>query len=622
MGDDGVVHFRVARWQKRDGGKTYAYYHPVANGGWARGRGPAPRVLFRLPEVRAAIAAGETIHVAEGEKCVSALVRLGLCATCNDGGAGKWRPEHTNGLQGAKRVVIWRDNDDSGQRHVVQVARAVHNIGVPDVRVVELPGSTTGGDVADWIDARQGVSPNELRAQLEALAGSTPAWQPPADQGSQQAKRSPWAGIRTAGEFLDEVEPDADFLVPNILARGSLTLWFSPRGLGKTHVAHNLAVILAVGGRRVLLLDRDNSRRELRRRLTGWGAGGLATLKVMDRDEAPPLTDRLAWAEFPFGDYDAVIIDAFDSSAEGVGEQDSSRPSLAVGVLLDLAHRASGPAVLVLGNTIKSGSHGRGSGVIEDRADIVFEVRDATDLNASGSKSWWQELPLADRGSWGDRAARRKRRDAYRLAFVPSKFRVGPEPDPFVLEIRLNEEPWACEDVTDAVVAAGELAQTQTARDREAKLDRAAAALSTEVVRRVQAGSPMRVRDDAEPFLAEWGLSRETARKLIGERAGKDWRIRGGARRGSPQVLLAPDAAGVPGPASPHRLWLEEGSILAYQEPCGPPESTRTMAAQNAAESDDAFRPPASMNNGGHQGSPPTDGPMPNFLRQIGEARK
>jgi hypothetical protein len=36
--------------------------------------------------------------------------------------------------------------------------------------------------------------------------------------------------------------------------------------------------------------------------------------------------------------------------------------------------------VLILGNPVKTAKHSRGSGVIEDRADIFFEVRDATQL--------------------------------------------------------------------------------------------------------------------------------------------------------------------------------------------------------------------------------------------------
>src|SRR4029453_18018378 len=149
---------------------------------------------------------------------------------------------------------------------------------------------------------------------------------------------------------------------------------------------------------------------------------------------------------------------SINAAREGVGEQDSAKPAAALASILDIAHREAGPAILLLGNVIKSGAHGRGSGVIEDRADIVYEVRDATDLQPSGTTPWWLELPAAGREAWGARAARRRRRDRYRLAFIPSKFRIGEEPDPFVLEIDLSTVPREARDVAAHPWARGQAA--------------------------------------------------------------------------------------------------------------------------------------------------------------------
>jgi len=192
----------------------------------------------------------------------------------------------------------------------------------------------------------------------------------------------------------------------------------------------------------------------------------------MTRDEVPPLTDSAAWKDFPWRDYDLVIIDSLDASTEGVGEKDSAKPSRAISPILDIAHRSNGPAVLVLGNTIKTAAHARGSGVVEDRGDIVYEIRDATDLSPSGKKPWWLELPRAGADAWAERAARRKRRDRYRLALVPSKFRVAAEPDPFILEIDLASLPWTLRDVTEEVVRAGEEAKKKAAQERDQKSGR------------------------------------------------------------------------------------------------------------------------------------------------------
>src|SRR5437868_12187018 len=62
------------------------------------------RILYRLPDVTAAVAAGQSIYIAEGEKDVDALVNHGFTATCNPLGAklngSTWLPEHTETLRG------------------------------------------------------------------------------------------------------------------------------------------------------------------------------------------------------------------------------------------------------------------------------------------------------------------------------------------------------------------------------------------------------------------------------------------------------------------------------------------------------------------------------------------
>lgn len=360
-----------------------------------------------------------------------------------------------------------------------------------------------------------------------------------------RAGGSPWGAARPAPDFLSCSDEIQEWLEKPLLAPGSITEVFSPRGIGKTHVAHALGVKLARTGKRVLLLDRDNSRREVRRRLRAWGAGEAPTLKVMTRDEAPPLTDTEAWREFPFRDYDLTIIDSLDATTEGVGEKDSAKPSKAIAPMLDIARRSEGPAFLVLGNTVKTAEHGRGSGVIEDRADICFEVRDATDLKPTGTKPWWIELPPAGAGAWAERAARRRRRTSYRLAFIPSKFRVGEEPDPFILDINLSSELWTLQDVTAEVVEAGEAAKQEAERQHQAKLNAAALDLAQEIQRRAQANDPGLKDKEAIPFLMARGLKQAEARQLLADQEGRSWGIKILTdRRGRPKALFPVDGDG------------------------------------------------------------------------------
>ena len=64
------------------------------------------RVLYRLPEVHAAISEGKTIYLTEGEKDVESLRKIGKTATCNPGGAGKWKPEYSQALAAAEKAEI------------------------------------------------------------------------------------------------------------------------------------------------------------------------------------------------------------------------------------------------------------------------------------------------------------------------------------------------------------------------------------------------------------------------------------------------------------------------------------------------------------------------------------
>ena len=55
-----------------------------------------------------------TVFIVEGEKDVETLRKYGLVATCNPGGAGKWREEYNNFFRDMYVAVI-PDNDAVGR---------------------------------------------------------------------------------------------------------------------------------------------------------------------------------------------------------------------------------------------------------------------------------------------------------------------------------------------------------------------------------------------------------------------------------------------------------------------------------------------------------------------------
>jgi hypothetical protein len=518
--EGGVLLYQVVRLEP----KGFRQRRPDGAGGWAHKLDGVRRVLYHLPELHAA--AGRPVFIAEGEKDADNLIKLGLLATTNAGGAGKWRTDYSAALSG-RDVVILPDNDEPGQLHAIDVARSLLGT-AKSVRIVELSGLPPKADVSDWLAA--GGSKEQLTEVVTTAKPLTA--QDVADLAREHAdtvQAGPWAAARQIDHFLNATDPEATWLIENILAREAITIIASPRGLGKTHLAYWWAIALARRGFRGLIIDRDNPKSEIRRRLKAWGAAGLADkLKIIARDEAPPLTDKAAWAAFPYRDYDFVILDSISAATEGVEEKDGGKAGAGLAPLVDAARH--GPSVLLLANTTKDGLKIRGSGTLSDRADIVFEIRDATELKADPKhEAWWDALPFGGEHTWGDRAKRRRRRDSYRLALVTSKFRLGEEPNPICFEVHHDSDPWSVIEVTSVVEQQLDDAKRQAADAQQAKVDIAAAALKTAL--------PIVKNPDAIDLLTAHDLSRNAARRLIEDRAGRDWNVAGAGTKKDPHIL-------------------------------------------------------------------------------------
>ena len=153
--------------------KDFRIRHRGEDGKWIYKAGPGPAVLYRLPELRSAIAQGATVFVVEGEKDCDRLAAGGLTVTTNIEGAAKpdqkakWRQEYTTQLAGAARVILIPDHDDPGRMHMQTIAHALRSQ-VREVRILELPGLPAKGDVSDWLN--QGHTLDEL----QALAATAP----------------------------------------------------------------------------------------------------------------------------------------------------------------------------------------------------------------------------------------------------------------------------------------------------------------------------------------------------------------------------------------------------------------------------------------------------------------
>ncbi|HUU02185.1 MAG TPA: DUF3631 domain-containing protein [Myxococcota bacterium] len=157
--EKGAELFSVSRFEPKD----FRQSRPGPDGKRVWNTRDTRKVLYHLPALLKTAQAGGGVFVVEGERDVESLERLDLIATCNPGGAGKWRPEYSEHFRGAARIVIIPDSDEPGRAHAEQVAAALAPV-IDDIRVIELPGAKDvseflegGGTLPDLLDLVEGA---------------------------------------------------------------------------------------------------------------------------------------------------------------------------------------------------------------------------------------------------------------------------------------------------------------------------------------------------------------------------------------------------------------------------------------------------------------------------------
>ncbi|HEX5508946.1 MAG TPA: AAA family ATPase [Pseudolabrys sp.] len=209
----------------------------------------APAVIYRLPEVIEAIAFGSTVYIVEGEKKADLLWDWGVPATCNAGGAKKWRGEFAAFFRDAD-VVILPDADEparakdgallfnpdgspriAGRDHADQVAESLKGA-AKRVRGLDLPGLGPKEDVVDW--AAKGGTVEQLIQLTESLARP---WQ-------KQPFVSKFGAV--AFENIDEPGPEHEFMIDDWFTVGDKSVIGGPSRSGKSFLAIHAGMAIAL----------------------------------------------------------------------------------------------------------------------------------------------------------------------------------------------------------------------------------------------------------------------------------------------------------------------------------------------------------------------------------------
>jgi putative DNA primase/helicase len=208
-----VVLYTVERWEPGFDGRLKSFRQVPASGDTGKGAmAGVRRVLYRLPQVLDAVRRGDVVYVVEGEKDAEAMAAAGFCATCNVGGAGKWRDDYSEVLAGSQVVVV-ADKDRAGYKHASDVADSLIAHGC-DVRVVE---AAVGKDASDHLGA--GLSVSEfVPVRAEQLRVS------PESDGAHPSDEP----IHRSG-FLGRDGLDVTALVAHVLGAGPVTMGVDDR---------------------------------------------------------------------------------------------------------------------------------------------------------------------------------------------------------------------------------------------------------------------------------------------------------------------------------------------------------------------------------------------------------
>lgn len=169
----GKLKFQCVRIESVDNegkkSKTFRQRQPDGKGEWLWNisNPPVEKFLYRLPELLNS-ASDESIFIAEGEKDVDSLFDLGVIATCNPLGAGKWESGYNKFLHN-RRCVILPDNDEPGKSHSARIAKSLIGTAA-EIKILNLPDLAEKADITDWISA------GGTRKELLSLVQQTPVF--------------------------------------------------------------------------------------------------------------------------------------------------------------------------------------------------------------------------------------------------------------------------------------------------------------------------------------------------------------------------------------------------------------------------------------------------------------
>lgn len=413
LDEAGNLLFQVVRLENGLNGedgkpeKSYRQRKPdtTKRGGWDWSTKGVRQVPYRLPELIEAVGSGYTIYVVEGEKAADRLIDLGVPATTNARGAGKW-PDELNQFFDKARVVILPDNDPQakykdgrlkfhedgrpvfvGKDHAEAVASKLDGI-AKDIRILELPDLPLKGDVVEWLEAGGTLE------QLYDLASKAPRYE-----------RAPFKSKFHAVTWskLDEPGAEHEWLTKGLLTRGETSMVAGPSKSGKSFLVLDISLAIARGtswmGRKTLrggvIYQAGEGARGIKKRLRAYRKhNGLtpdddipfvllpARLDLYNSaDHTEAFIEEVKhWSSTFDVPLELIVIDTWATATSGANENDGKDVSVVLERCARIS-RATGAAVLLVHHMNADGAKVRGHSSILANLENVLIVKQLDGLH-------------------------------------------------------------------------------------------------------------------------------------------------------------------------------------------------------------------------------------------------
>lgn len=194
----GTLLYQGVRYEPKD----FRVRRPDGHGGWIWNLKDTRKILYRLPQVIQAVAAGQVIHLVEGEKDVHALESIGAVATTAPMGAGNFHLVDATPLHGAQVVAVV-DNDAGAGRNewAPQVRKQLDGLALS----LTFVQAAEGKDAHDHIASGHGVNDfHPLGLDEQAATEANIEFNLEVD------KELRWQRVRLAAKKKLDMEPTAD----------------------------------------------------------------------------------------------------------------------------------------------------------------------------------------------------------------------------------------------------------------------------------------------------------------------------------------------------------------------------------------------------------------------------